>query len=152
MQIPSEECQYGVPDAGSHCGVEHEASEVHLAQSGGNGDELSDAGQQASDEGSNGSVAIEVAFGGFHLFAAEQAEASCATFDEAVDYRASYIIGDDVVGRGSDDAADGGEEDDQPDVHSSLGCHVAGGRYYDFGGERYGRAFNGHQYGNGIIV
>ena len=74
MEVPTERCQDTVPAAGAYSGVEQEAPVGHLGQACGDGNQMTDAGNESSGDGSHHAVVVEVSLALLHLFLIEQAE------------------------------------------------------------------------------
>lgn len=68
VEIPSECSKNAIPASGTQSCVEQKFPKRHFGESGRNGDEMADAGDEPACDGSRHAVVIEIVFTFLHLF------------------------------------------------------------------------------------
>lgn len=126
VEVVAEGGENHVPYTGTDGGVEDEVAVVHLRQSGGNRDEMSDAGDESSGDCSELTVVVEVGLTLLNLLLVEQAEVSEPAVGESVDDRSSEVVTGEVVDGSAHIRSEGGKEHDEEGIEAStrsmVGC------------------------------
>ena len=107
VQIPSQGGQDAVPCTGTECGVEQELPIFHFRQACGDGNKVSDAGNEAPSDGGHHAVIVEILLAVFHLLLIEQTEFSPFAVGETIDERATQIVACKIVDGGAAVGPDG---------------------------------------------
>ena len=107
VQIPSQGGQDAVPCTGTECGVEQELPIFHFRQACGDGNKVSDAGNEAPSDGGHYAVIVEILLAVFHLLLIEQTEFSPFAVGETIDERATQIVACKIVDGGTAVGPDG---------------------------------------------
>lgn len=142
----AESAEDDVPRKGAEACEDDEFAYVHACEAGGDGNELTHGGDEASDEGGDGAVSVEVFLGVAHLGFVDEAGVTEAAVGEFIDYRTAYPHGKIVVDESADDCADGSDAYDSEDVDIAFGtCKVGCGGDDDFRGEGDEGTLNNHK-------
>ena len=126
VEVVAEDGKNHVPHTGTDGGVEDEVAVVHLRQSGGNRDEMSDARDKSSGDCSELAVVVEVSLTLLNLLLVEQTEVPEPAVGESVDDRSSEVVTGEVVDCCADIGSEGGKEHDEEGIEASargmVGC------------------------------
>lgn len=79
--------------------VEKEFPKCHFGETGRNGDEMADAGDEPACDGSRHAVVIEIVFTFLHLFLIQHTEMSPTAVGETIDNRSAKIVARQIVDR-----------------------------------------------------
>jgi len=145
VEIIAEDGKDGVPHSGTKGGVEQELPVVHARQTGRDGDEVADAGDETAGEGGGNTVVVEVTLGTLYLLLVEEAHLTPAAVGKLVDDGTADIKGYDIIDGGTDGGTNGGKEYDEEDVEVAGGGMIGCGGYDELGGYGDDGALKEHQ-------
>ena len=152
MQVPAQNGQYGVPCTSAYRGVEQEFPIVHLCQSGWNGDEVTDAGNESAGDGGHHTMVVKIFLAFLHLALAEHAEMAEFAVGKLIDDGTAEIVACQIVDGGSGHGTKSGEENHKPDVDVAGGGMVGSGSYNELAGYGNHGALEEHQNVNRRVV
>ena len=103
-----------------------------MASACGDGNKVSDAGNEAPGDGGHHAVIVEILLAVFHLLLIEQTEFSPFAVGETIDEGATQIVACKIVDGGTAVGPDGGKQNHQPNVEVSTSGMIGSGRNNEF--------------------
>ena len=97
VKVPAQKSQNSVPCTGANGGIEQEFRLVHLGQSGGNGDQVPNARNEAPRDGGHHTMVVKIFLALLYFALVEQAEVSQPAVGKLVDDGAPQIVACQIV-------------------------------------------------------
>lgn len=154
MSQVAKEGQHAVPDGCAQECENGEGQNLHAGDACGNGNQLTDHGDETADKSGNDAVFTEIIFGFLNLLNVQKQEVAQAAVCEFVDNGTAQELCQIIVDECADHGADACEEHDQYDVQTGIGLEsLIGCRgNYQFRRKRDERTFYGHEEGDCAVV
>lgn len=145
VEPPTEGCKDAVPYSGTQSGVEQKLPEVHLCQSGRNGDEMANTWDESSGDCCRYTMTVEVSLGFLYLLLIQEAELAPFAVGKLIYYWTAEEISGEVVDGGTAVGTDGSHQNHHQDIHLSVGGVICSRGYHKFGRHWNDGAFKQHQ-------